>query len=116
MIKIYIAGPYTKGDVAVNVKNALDAANRLADLGFAPFVPHLNHFWHMIHPREYEFWTKLDLEFLPVCNGLLRLPGESAGADEEVRIAREQGIQVFTAIDDVFHYFNSYDEFEAKNE
>lgn len=38
--KIYVAGPYTKGDVAENVHKAFKAANDLADLGFAPFVPH----------------------------------------------------------------------------
>jgi len=43
-----IAGPYTRGDVAVNVRNAYEVANRLADLGFAPFVPHATHFWHML--------------------------------------------------------------------
>jgi hypothetical protein len=46
--RIYVAGPYTKGDVAVNVRNAFEAANRLADVGFAPFVPHATHFWHML--------------------------------------------------------------------
>lgn len=30
--RIYIAGPYTKGDVAVNVHRAYEAANQLADL------------------------------------------------------------------------------------
>jgi hypothetical protein len=46
--RIYVAG---KGDVAVNVRNAHMAANKLADLGFAPFVPHATHFWHMLFPR-----------------------------------------------------------------
>jgi hypothetical protein len=41
--RIYVAGPYTKGD-AVNVRNAYMAVNKLADLGFAPFVPHATHF------------------------------------------------------------------------
>ncbi len=45
--KIYVAGPYTKGDVAVNVRSAFEAANKLADFGFAPFVPHGTHFWHI---------------------------------------------------------------------
>ena len=49
--RIYIAGPYTNGDVAVNVRTAYEAANQLADLGFAPFVPHATHFWHMLFPR-----------------------------------------------------------------
>lgn len=85
--RIYIAGPYTQGDVAVNVRNALNEANALADAGFHPFVPHLTHFWHMLHPRPYEFWLDLDNSFLPLCDVLIRLPGPSNGADKEVLLA-----------------------------
>ena len=35
-IKVYIASPYTLGDVAVNVKNQIDAANELLELGYLP--------------------------------------------------------------------------------
>lgn len=97
--KIYIAGPYTQGDTEVNVRNAYEAANRLADLGFAPFVPHATHFWHMLFPRPYEFWLELDNQFLPCCQAVLRLPGPSSGADKEVALAKSIGIPVFTDID-----------------
>jgi hypothetical protein len=103
--RIYIAGPYTKGDVAVNVRNAFEAASRLADLGFAPFVPHGTHFWHMMFPRPYEFWLELDNEFLPCCAAVLRLPGESSGADKEVQLASKLGIPVFTSIDRLTEHF-----------
>ena len=93
--KIYIAGPYTKGDVAINVRTAFETANKLADLGFAPFVPHSTHFWHMMFPRPYEFWLDLDNEFLPCCQAVLRLPGESSGADKEVSLAQTKNIPVF---------------------
>lgn len=93
--RVYIAGPYTNGDVAVNVRSAYEAANQLADLGFAPFVPHATHFWHMLFPRRYEFWLELDREFLPCCDAVLRLAGESNGADGEVAQAKELGIPVF---------------------
>ena len=55
-MKIYIAGPYTKGDVAQNVRNAIHAGNLAAHFGHTPFIPHLTHFWHMLCPNEYEFW------------------------------------------------------------
>ena len=103
--KVYIAGPYTKGDVALNVRKAYEAANQLADLGFAPFVPHATHFWHMIFPRPYEFWLELDKEFLPFCDALLRLPGPSNGADGEVEFARKLNIPVFTGIDQLAKHF-----------
>lgn len=106
MIKIYVAGPYTHGDVAVNVKNAFKLANELADLGFAPFVPHSTHFWHMMFPREYEFWLKLDNVFLPLCDALIRIPGHSNGADKEVELANSLKMPVFHSIDDLKEHYN----------
>jgi len=103
--RVYIAGPYTSGDVAVNVRNAYAAADRLADLGFAPFVPHATHFWHMLFPRPYEFWLELDNQFLPFCEAVLRLPGLSSGADKEVVLAQEIGIPVFTEIAELVRHF-----------
>jgi len=99
--KVYVAGPYTKGDVAVNVRNAIAAANELADLGYMPFLPHLTHFWHLLFPRPYEFWCELDNQFLPYCNALLRLPGESSGADAEMALAESLKIPVFHSIADL---------------
>jgi len=105
--RIYIAGPYTNGDVAVNVRKAYEAANRLADLGFAPFVPHATHFWHMLFPRPYGFWLELDNQFLPCCAAVLRLPGSSNGADKEVQLASRLGIPVFQDIDKLLEFFGS---------
>jgi hypothetical protein len=98
--KIYIAGPYTKGDVAVNVKNAMDAANELINAGHYPFCPHLSHFLHMNNPQPYQVWIDLDLVFLPDCDALLRLEGDSAGADGEVRKANELGMPVYYSIEE----------------
>jgi hypothetical protein len=103
--KIYVAGPYTKGDVAVNVRTALAVANELADLGFAPYVPHLTHFWHLIFPRPYDYWLELDNEFLPYCDALLRIPGESSGADKEVQLARSLNKPVLNSVNEIkAHY------------
>src|SRR5450759_1755153 len=103
--RVYVAGPYSQGDVAVNVRNAYKAANHLADLGFAPFVPHATHFWHMLFPRPYEFWLDLDNQFLPSCEAVLRLPGQSSGADKEVHLAQTLEIPVFTDIHDLVKHF-----------
>jgi hypothetical protein len=35
------------------------------------------------------------------CDGVLRLPGASAGSDEMIAVARARGIPVWTSIDDV---------------
>lgn len=95
MKKIYIASPYTKGDVAVNVKRQIDCADELMNLGYAPFAPLYSHFQHMAHPRAYEDWVRIDLVWVTVCDALLRLDGESVGADGEVRYARDHNIPVY---------------------
>ena len=99
MRTVFVSGPYTFPDPAVNVRNAILAADHLMTLGFAPYVPHLTHFQHMLAPRPYEDWIALDLEWVSRSDCLLRLPGESPGADREVAYAKERGIPVFESID-----------------
>jgi hypothetical protein len=100
---VYIAGPYTKGDVAVNVKNAVMMGNNLRSLGFTPFIPHLTHFWHLIQEHGIEYWYAYDMEWLEKCDALFRLPGESVGADKEVERAKQLGIPVFTSFIDLIN-------------
>ncbi len=95
MIKVYIASPYTLGDVAVNVKRQIDVADQLMNLGFAPFAPLYSHFQHMVHPRPYQDWIKIDLEWVKSCDCILRLEGDSSGADGEVEYAKQLGLPVF---------------------
>lgn len=101
MKRVYVAGPYSKGNVAVNVRNAYSAADQLANAGLSPFVPHHTHFWEMLHPRPYESWLALDSAWIECCDFLLRLPGESAGADREVKQAIGLGIPVFQTVAEV---------------
>jgi hypothetical protein len=97
---IYVAGPYSKDDVAQNVRNAIGAAEALVWWGLVPFVPHLTHLWHLMCPHKIDFWYKYDLEWLARCDCLLRLPGESTGADAEVVEAQRLGLPVFYSVND----------------
>ena len=99
-IRLYIASPYTLGDVAINVKDQIDAAARLIDAGFAPFVPLYYHFQHMHHPRPPEVWVELDNHWISACDCLLRLPGESNGADDEVKLAVKLGLPIFYSVEE----------------
>ena len=92
---VYIAGPYTKGDVTVNVRNAIMVGDTLAHEGLIPYIPHLTHFWHILHPKPREFWLELDNYFLRFCDCLFRMQGESIGASNEVALAKALGIPVF---------------------
>ena len=94
-MRVYIAGPYTKGDVAVNVRRAIQAGQEILDAGHSPYIPHLTHFWHFLIPAPWEQWIKHDEAWIGVCHAVLRLEGESVGADGEVKLAESLGIPVF---------------------
>lgn len=99
-MNVYVSGPYSKGDPCVNTYVAIMAGNALLDAGHVPFVPHLSHFWHTMTPRPYGDWMKIDLAFLPACEAVIRLPGESPGADIETATARSLGIPVYSSVID----------------
>lgn len=99
-MRVYIAAPYTIGDTAVNVRVAVMAADQLMRKGHAPFVPHLSHFWHMMYPHQYETWIWYTMEWLKVCGAVIRLPGESMGADGEVAWAKLKGVPVFDSVNE----------------
>lgn len=105
MIKVYIASPYTKGDVAVNVKTQIDMADKLMDEGFLPIVPLYSHFQHMIHPRPYQDWINIDLELVKISDCILRLKGKSSGADNEVKLANKLNIPVFFSLKKLIIYY-----------
>jgi len=99
-LKVYIAGPYTQGDIAVNVSNAMDAAEEVLKMGHTPFIPHLMHFQHMLHHRNYDEWLNYGVEWLKKCDVVLRLPGLSFGSDFEVNVAQNRDMPVFESLVD----------------
>jgi hypothetical protein len=86
---VYVAGPYAHPDPVANTHAAIRVADELNAAGLCTaFVPHVSMLWH--------YWYELDFAYLARCDALLRIPGESAGADAEVAFAEERGIPVFT--------------------
>lgn len=99
--KVYIASPYTIGNIEANVERQLACGDELLDNGFLPFIPLLYHYQHAKHPRDYEDWLAIDKEWILSCDALLRLSGESVGADIEVSHAQENNIPVFYSVEDL---------------
>jgi hypothetical protein len=104
-IKVYIASPYSNGNQEVNVNRSILAGEMIASAGFYPYLPLLTHYWHMIAPHEIEFWYKMDLVWLKTCDAVLRLDGESKGADAEVEFAKANGIPVFFGISELYKHY-----------
>lgn len=110
--KVYISGPLTTGKPMQNVHMALDAATRLMHEGFVPFVPHLTWFWEGLYRTEFSYndWLAWDMEWLDVCDAMLRLPGDSFGANKEARYATNHEIPIFYSVYTLKKWFADKDK------
>lgn len=112
---ILIAGPYRSGTndepqkLAANLRSLEDAAWPIFQAGHIPMIGE----WVALpvlrgaggsSPADavaagimYPTAERL----LQHCDAVLRLPGDSSGADQDVAIARERGIPVYYALDEV---------------
>lgn len=88
-LKVYVAGAYSVPEPVANVATACRFGNWLIDAGYDVFVPHLNMLLHLMQPRTWDKWLEIDMRWLRSCDCLVRLPGESKGADLEVAHAKE---------------------------
>lgn len=99
-MRVYVAGPLTRGDWFQNVRRAIDFADEITTVtGFQCFVPHLSLTWDMIHHHGYEWWMDWCMEWVRACDALVRVPGDSPGGDREAALARSLGIPVFDSIE-----------------
>lgn len=114
---VYVASPYTKGDVGVNVRFQCEMFDdMLGDGVVTPFVPLWSHFQHTLFPRPYADWVQYDNEIIPRCDALIRLDAvqtvggkgyfqhDSSGATAEVELALSLGIPVFYTVLDLYKW------------
>ena len=101
---VYIAGPMSKGPLLQHVRDAIDTATKLCAAGLYPFVPQLSILWQLMSEREYEDWLRYDFAWIGKCDAVLRLPGDSDGADREVAHAQSNNIPVFYSVEELFIY------------
>ncbi|WP_252444466.1 DUF4406 domain-containing protein [Pseudonocardia humida] len=114
-LMILIAGPYRSGTgddpakMAANLARLEEAAWPLFAAGHVPMIgewvalPVLSSAGAAgpLDPLAEQVMYPTAQRLLQRCDGVLRLPGESTGADQDVAIARERGIPVWFRIGDV---------------
>ena len=96
-LRVYLSGPITKGDRTENFRAFCLWQKVLMDKGFSVLNPGLS----MLHPDAWaiahETWLQSDLPWIRVSDVVIRIPGESVGAKEEVKHAEGHEIPVFFA-------------------
>lgn len=93
---LYVAGPYSLHPnwctwAAMNTAKAI-----ILHTEWTPMVPHLTHFWDACFPAGYQQWLDYDRDMLAICDGFMRLPGPSSGADEETKWAERYDLEVIS--------------------
>ncbi len=114
-LMILIAGPYRSGtgDDPVLLRRNLDrleeAAWPIFQAGHLPIIGE----WvalpvlasagvsDVAHPLAADVMYPTAERLLERCDGVLRLPGDSQGADQDVAIARRRGIPVYTGLAEI---------------
>jgi len=97
--RVYVSGPITIGDPEENMQAGIAAGQELLEAGYAPLVPHLSVQWAKTHDNAWEEWIDMDLAWVALADAVLRIPGESRGAEVEVAHAETLGIPVFYSLD-----------------
>ena len=112
---ILIAGPYRSGTgddpalMAANLARLEEAAWPLFRAGHLPMIgewvalPVLSSAGQPdpLGPLAEQVMYPTARRLLEHCDAVLRLPGESTGADQDVAIARERGLPVYFRLEDV---------------
>jgi hypothetical protein len=112
---ILIAGPYRSGTngnsllIAQNLDRLESFALSIYKAGHIPMIGEWVALPLMKQAGSFKLGDEISEQYLyPVasrllerCDAVLRIEGESKGADEDVRIARERGLQVYWRIEDV---------------
>ena len=114
-LMILVAGPYRSGTnddpalIARNVEAMTDAALRLFRAGHLPVLgewfalPLIEHAGSMrIGDVAFnEIFHPVSRRLVARCDGVLRIGGASAGADEMVALARARGKPVYRSLDEI---------------
>lgn len=92
-IRVFVSGPLNSSGVAfLNVREAVLTGMLLRRFPrVVPFIPHLFSHATQILPESGEFWQAWDDDELRACDVLVRIPGDSKGADHEVSLFESLG-------------------------
>lgn len=99
---VYLAAPYSSDPVR-NTRQAIESGMDLWQSGLvAVVISHLSLLSDLVRPMSSADWYRFDLDLVEHCDAVLRLDGDSTGADVEVDCARRRGIPVFTERTELF--------------
>jgi hypothetical protein len=101
---IFLSCPISNGDMATdteiekNVAVAIAYETVLRDLEFAVVNPALSWFSHKFRPWSHDRWMEQAIDTMLRCDAVLRVPGDSVGADREQAFAETHDLPYFESV------------------
>ncbi len=99
---VYLACPMRIGHWSNNVRKAATIGRQLMDAGYAVINPMGSWLLDLAVPTKFEDWIECDYGLIAVSDCVLRIEGESEGADLEVERADGIGKDVFLDVKVLF--------------
>ena len=113
--RLYLSTPITLGNRTMNFATACNTQTELMRLGFAVLNPALSgqhpDAWNIPH----DTWMENDYPWVAVADVVLRLPGESKGADMETRFAESLGIPVIHRYHDLLAWKQTWEAAQPRS-
>jgi Domain of unknown function (DUF4406) len=108
-LRVYVASPMTLQPIE-GPRAAARAGDLIVNAGHFVYLPQLDRLWaYMTGEKSYDFWIRHDEGWLEVCDAVVRLPGESKGADGEIRFAAARSIPIFIGVESFLNAENFHE-------
>lgn len=107
---IYVAGAMSANNIVSvleNLHRGIKYGAKLFELGYAPYVPHLDSMFKIVQGDDLnvpmDYWYKYTMEFLTRCDAVFVVPKseKSTGTQAEIITANELGIPVYYTIEEL---------------
>ena len=112
---IYLAQPISKGNSFQNIRDGVIVSDFLMRKGYVVFNPGLSALHDMIiYNTPYELYMSQDFAWIEKCDCLIRLPGDSPGADREIEYAKQHNVPVFYGVAAFLDHVDQFAEADIK--
>ena len=111
-LRVYISGPYSSNPEE-NTKIACGYWQILWEMGYAPQCPHWSHIQTRVSDLPHSKWLEYDCSWISANDVVLRIPGESDGAEIEVAYANLIKVPVVHSLGELNEQFPAVEVYDG---
>jgi hypothetical protein len=114
MLRVYVAGKYNGPnviDVLKNMRKGIALSGEVMKAGMAPFCPWLDFQLGLTDDFTVEQFRACSMEWVKCSDAMLLVEGweNSQGVADEIIVAHQFNVQIFSKLEDLIYWKNSMD-------